>query len=210
MDPKISCVLQNTLANHRHELLVDNFAGLPVLQQHGGADENVPVYHSRRLHGLISTAGSSSIYEELGGKGHWFEGVMTTEPLKEFYRTLLDSGGLQPETPRSFSIVVPNAGIAGSRGGISVDQLVSPDQLGRIDVQRGEGQKPWMIKTSNIRRFQLESLTCLDELPHGFEIDGHDIVLSQRELCAGRLYFGNGLNEAWLVSRQSNYQANNP
>ncbi len=143
--------------SYRHELLVNNFKGIPVLLQHGNADDNVPAYHSRRMHQLISEAGGSSGYIELPGLGHWFDGVMTTEPLREFYRHHLGKDPNLPEAPRCFSIVVANPGDMGSRGGIVIDQLITPHDYGRIEVQMDSSSRKWILKTRNIFRFHFSS-----------------------------------------------------
>ncbi len=144
--------------SYRHELLVENFGGIPVMQQHGSADDNVPAYHSRRLNQLISQTGGSSKYVELPGLGHWFDGVMTTSPLRDFYEYYLDGEQSLPELPMQFSIVIANPGDMGSRGGIVVDQLMSPDQYGRIHVERTPSSTIWILKTSNVLCFHLSHL----------------------------------------------------
>lgn len=152
-DPLITSVLQASMNSYRHELLVDNFNGIPVLQQHGSADDNVPVYHSRHMNQLISVSTGSSKYVELSGVGHWFDGVMTTMPLREFYEHWLDRKQAALELPMRFTIVVANPGDMGSRAGIVVDQLVSPGQFGRIHVERFPLSTSWVLRTSNILRF---------------------------------------------------------
>ena len=153
MDPAIAGLLQSALVSYRHELMTGNLAGVPVLQQHGSDDNNVPAYHSRRMNQLTSESGHPSKYIELANKGHWFEGIMETGSLRRFYTDGLNASRSKVDLPLQFTFVVPNSGDMGSRGGIMVDQLSSPDQLGRIDVVRNENSSTWVIKTSNIHRF---------------------------------------------------------
>lgn len=148
--------------SYRHELLVENFAGIPVLQQHGSADDNVPAYHSRRLNQLISQTGGFSEYVELPGAGHWFDGVMTTGPLRDFYEYHLDKHRTPPALPMQFSIVVANPAEMGSRGGIVVDQLIAPEKYGRIHVERVPSSGMWILHTWNIRQFHLSHLHPVD------------------------------------------------
>jgi predicted esterase len=147
-------IVQHALSSYRHELLVENMAGIPIYQQHGGRDDNVPPYHSRLLHTLIEESGCSSQYVELPHRGHWFDGAMTTIPLRAFYTTILESTSPK-QIPTVFNFIVPNSGDVGSMAGISVDQLQSPDYMGRVNVSRVDEKGSWHIGTSNIRRIHL-------------------------------------------------------
>ena len=172
VDSRISFLLQNALQNFSHELLVDNFVGIPTLLQHGSADDNVPAFHSRRMNQLIGQSASvpSSNYVELDNKGHWFDGVMTTDPLKEFYHDVLSRATRWPAVPTNFGIVVSNPAEMGSRGGLAVDQLKTPGRLGRIEVRRSPSMDNWSLRTSNIRRFHILQREGVN-LPSEVEID---------------------------------------
>jgi len=145
-------IVQHALSSYRHELLIENMAGIPIYQQHGGKDDNVPPYHSRLLHSLIQESGCSSQYVELPDRGHWFDGAMTTTPLRAFYMSILDCATSPKQIPTVFKFVVPHSGDIGSMAGISVDQLLSPDYMGRVSVSRVDEEHFWHIGTSNIRR----------------------------------------------------------
>ncbi|KAI9815677.1 MAG: hypothetical protein M1827_002073 [Pycnora praestabilis] len=153
-DPSLVSLVHTAMNNYRHELLADNFAGIPILQQHGGADDNVPAYHSRRMAHLIVEVGWHSEYVEIPEKGHWFDGVMTTIQLRNFYKRYLNDAPRLPKLPGNFSIVVADPGSMSSKGGIVIDQLESPDLYGRLDV-RVDPDIPlvWNIRTSNVYRF---------------------------------------------------------
>ena len=176
VDPKVTCCVQNTLRSFRHELLVSNFEKIPVLQQHGTADDNVPVFHSRRLRQLISpdALNLAETYHELQGKGHWFDGVMTTLGLRRFYEEILEDP-VTPHLPWRFTIVVANAAHMGPRGGLQVDLLLSPDQLGSIQVDREPSAAKWRLITSNIQRFHFVSGPFSDDLPEGLVIDSQQM-----------------------------------
>lgn len=155
-DTRVTSVIQKALQSYRHELLVRNFESIRVIQQHGSADDNVPAYHSRRMNQLIlqSNSTKSSSYVELKGKGHWFDGVMSTPQLRDFYADILDLKAEMPALPQTFSIAIANPADMGPRGGLKVDQLNIPGQLGIIDVSRNASM--WTMTTSNIRRFHIE------------------------------------------------------
>ena len=166
-EPIKSAVVQTSLSSFKHELFVDNFAGIPILQQHGSADDNVPAYHSRLMSQLLAHSDLPSAYVELPGKGHWFDGIMTTEPLRRFYSDKLGrfskDEGDDNEYDRSrlpskdFSITIPNSADMGSRCGIEVEQLESPDVLGKIEVKTDGSTAITHLHTSNIHRFQIHS-----------------------------------------------------
>ena len=192
-------VLQNSLVSYRNELFVDNFAGIPILQQHGSNDDNVPIYHSRRLRQLIDGSGWSSKYVELLGMGHWFEGTMTTEAMCSFYDDISTVGRSKTIVPDNFSIVVPSSGDMRTRGGIQVDQLISPDQLGRINVVQNKKSGKWSLRTSNIRRFHLTRSKLQAKLPQAIEIDGSHPISLSHERTSEQLSFVQSSNSSWSV-----------
>ena len=188
-DPRVHTVLQGSLVDYRHELFVGNFAGIPVMQQHGSMDDNVPVYHSRRMAQLISETKSSSDYKELQGKGHWFDTIMTTTSLREFYDQILSCENTTPSLPQVFTIVVANPASMTSRGGIVVDQLITPNQLGKIQIERDDSVSIWTLKTSNILRFHFKSESSNSTLPCLAIVDG----------CFIRLLPDSKFEDEWLV-----------
>ena len=198
-DPRIASIIETALSGFRHELLMENVKGVPILQQHGSLDENVPVYHSRRLYQLLEETGSSPRYVELPGKGHWYEGVMETQPLRNFYRNISRHNDTQKMFPKSFSIVIPASGfMLGTRGGILVDQLVSPDIQGRIQVQRQDDDKVWVLRTLNIQRFHFSRNDFKDPLPASILIDGNtfDVHMPNSETI---MWYYRPENRAWKV-----------
>lgn len=194
-DPRIYAILQGVLVDYRHELLIENFAGIPIKQQHGSVDDNVPVYHSRRMAQLISEANWSSKYTELPGRGHWFDTVMTTASLREFYDQIL-SRQTTPSLPQAFTMTVANPASMTSRGGIVVDQLISPNQLGRIQIERDDAVSRWTLKTSNILRFHFKPLSLNSLLPHLAIVDGCSVRLPPSSKLEDR---NSKLEDQWLV-----------
>ena len=178
-DPRVTSLLQASLRGFRHELLVSNFHGIPILQQHGSADDNVPAFHSRRLNELISQSagGIAPKYVELKGKGHWFEGVMSTPSLRVFYRDILRDEATWPKLPQKFTVIVANPADMGPRGSVLVDQLISPDQLGKVEVVMTPTLASWVLKTSNILRFHLCLTNASDTLPRNLVVDNSSLNL---------------------------------
>ncbi|KAJ9666124.1 hypothetical protein H2201_003802 [Coniosporium apollinis] len=164
IDPRRRLVLDASMNSYRHELLAENAKGIPILQQHGSDDDNVPAYHSRLMSQLLSLTGWHSTYAELAGEGHWFDGVMTTEPLRNFYNKHLKMPTRVPQRqcPRSgnagefsasFSLVVANPADTGPKRGVQVTHLEDPGQLGRVDVLTDCASHSMTVKTSNVVGF---------------------------------------------------------
>ena len=187
-------LLQNSRRSFRHELLIPNLKGIPIMLQHGSADNNVPAFHSRRMNQLISrmSRGFPHQYVELKGKGHWFDGVMTTRPLLGFY-DILGREADWAKLPQYFTIMIANPAAMGARGGLVVDQLINPDQLGKIEVERcptSMTSTTWVLRTSNILRFHFVPTKRPDILPHKLVMDQSSLL----ELPPGEEVFG-----CWLV-----------
>ncbi|KAF2397139.1 alpha/beta-hydrolase [Trichodelitschia bisporula] len=158
MDPHRRAIIEASANSFRHELLASNGKGIPILQQHGDQDDNVPAYHSRFMHHLLEQAGWRSTYNELAGKGHWFDGVMTTEALKDFYREHLTPSSPSPEAMLDFELVVANPGDTGSKGGVRVTHLKDAGRLGKMFVNADRNTGSWVVRTDNVLAFEMEKM----------------------------------------------------
>ena len=198
-DPRVIMLLRNSMRSFRHELLTPNFKGIPIMQQHVCADDNVPAFHSRRMNQLISQVNTDSDhqYVELEGKDHWFDGIMTTAPLLEFY-DILGREADGPRLPQEFTIVVANPADMGARGGLIVDQLISPDQLGTINVERHPTSKSWVLITSNILRFHFIPNQSSDIQPNKLTVDHCPLELPSGKFDWWLVRSGQGL---WHVRK---------
>ncbi|KAF2471395.1 uncharacterized protein BDR25DRAFT_260921 [Lindgomyces ingoldianus] len=204
MDPRRTAIISASLNSYRHEMLMENAKGIPVLQQHGEKDDNVPTYHSRFLRQLLFQVGTNSNYYELPGKGHYYDGVMTTDQLKSFYREQTRSDKTTHTDPQEFSIVVGDPGDMGSKGGILVTHLGDPGQYGRVDVKYDSTLKSYTIKTSNILGLKLDERYMQHE---GIGIDGQDIATSEgSNTKRGFLELSHSLEGSWKIGPL--YQSN--
>ena len=169
------------------------------MQQHGSADDNVPTYHSRRMSLLLSQSDWSSAYVELRNKGHWFEGVMTTHALQSFYNISLRNTGNVASIQPPFSFVLPSTGEMGSRAGIVVDQLLSPDQLGKIEVNINQTSSEWTLKTSNILRFHFSAKEWDGLQPKHVLIDSTRGISVKYNASKVSQWFVREYNSSWTV-----------
>jgi hypothetical protein len=156
MDPRKRGVLEASTASFRHELMATNFAEIPIYQQHGTLDDNVPVYHSKLMHQLISETGWHSNLSELVGQPHWWDGIMTTPGLVDFYETHLSDPKLPGlDSIDSFEITVSNPADMSGRFGIRVLYLEEPGQLGRLRVSRDKARDAWRFQPENVMVFEI-------------------------------------------------------
>ncbi|KAL8872627.1 MAG: hypothetical protein Q9174_001767 [Haloplaca sp. 1 TL-2023] len=178
VDPAITALLQTSLVDYRHELLLQNVCDIPIHIQHGSLDDNVPPSHSRKMSMLLSQLQCPYEYIELPGKGHWFEGVMTTPSLVAFYNHVLERDIPECSASRPFTVVIANPSTLASRRGIFVDQLTSPDICGRITGILDPEADIWHLQTLNIHRLHFSAI-------HGgwirshFTIDGSSLKLAE-------------------------------
>ncbi|KAI8943471.1 hypothetical protein NX059_001476 [Plenodomus lindquistii] len=170
-DPRRTAVLSASLNSYRHELLVANMQGIPIQQQHGEVDDNVPAYNSRFLAYQLYLYGGNSSYNEVRNQNHWWDTVMTTPELLEFYKKQVDNQEVLPRKSPQFTIVVGDPGDMGSKNGIKILHLLDPGQYGRVDV------KGHTIRTSNIQNLEFDPTLWTGSM----EIDGQDLTLAVDE-----------------------------
>lgn len=166
-DPRRTAIVSASLNSYRHETLMANARGIPIQQQHGEVDDNVPAYHSRFLSQQLYLAGANSSYNEVPGENHWWDTVMTTQELVEFYYAQTRNTDVLPRMLDEFTIVVGDPGDMGSKAGIKVLQLIDPGQYGRVEV------KGHVIRTTNVMSLEFDPVLWKDMVT----INGADFML---------------------------------
>ncbi|KAG9195361.1 hypothetical protein G6011_00482 [Alternaria panax] len=174
-DPKRTAVISASINSYRHEMLMPNAHGIPIQQQHGEIDDNVPAYHSRLLAEQLYQTGVSSgvtgakaTYNEVEEQNHWWDGVMTTPELVDFYYIQAKNDDALPRKMERCLILVGDPGDMGSKNGIQVKQLEDPGRYGKVGVQGH------IIKTSNVRSLEFNPTIWNESVT----IDGHDLSLA--------------------------------
>lgn len=188
-DPRRHAVIEASANSYRHELLASNAKGIPIYQQHGSADDNVPAYHSRQMSQLISETGWSSNYSELRGKNHWFDTIMTTQGLQNFYRDRIGSFKSSKKSLSEFELVVANPADMGSKNGVEVLYLIDPGQIGKIKVSLDSSRRTALFSTSNILAFEVQNGDYKTLVINGQQIEssedkketGQKVILYKRE-----------------------------
>lgn len=202
-EPLLSFVLSRSRSSYKHELLLSNVAGIPILQQHGSIDDNVPVFHSRLMHELLGQTQWRSQYDELQGQNHWFDGVLTTPSLLAFYNQSA-TFPRRPRLPLAFTITVPSsANIA--KGGVYVDQLRSPDRNGVVQVIRDARSGIWYVNTTNIHRFHLSPRVLNFTMPSALVLDGRD-CFEMGYIRPERMWFLRDSRGRWTVSEREDWR----
>ncbi|GAO46412.1 alpha/beta-hydrolase [Saitoella complicata NRRL Y-17804] len=95
---EVMSIINEVLSEYDASLYVNNVVGTKVLARHGSADDNVPVYHSRRMVELLRMHGVDASLDVVKGESHWWDGVMTAGRLGEF---LIDCLGKSRSPVRS-------------------------------------------------------------------------------------------------------------
>ena len=160
------------------------------MQQHGERDDNVPAYHSRLLNLLLRQSGVYSQFVELSGSGHWFDGVMTTDPLSSFYKSQLESN--KSTATHEFSVVVANPADTGPKQDFHILSLLIPGRLGRVDVHYDEESGDCNIRTSNVFVFRIaqQPADCVRLLVDDQVIKISDLELPTAMILAQDLHWG--------------------
>ncbi|KAF2688755.1 alpha/beta-hydrolase [Lentithecium fluviatile CBS 122367] len=167
-DPRRTAVISASLNSYRHEMLMPNARGIPVQQQHGEMDDNVPAYNSRLLAQQLFLSGTDSSYNEVPGQNHWWDTVMTTPELVDFYYTQTKSNETIPRKLDEFELVVGDPGDMGSKGGIKVLLLEDPGQYGRVHA------KGHTITTSNVLSLEFDPIIFQSQV---LSIDDSSVIL---------------------------------
>lgn len=170
MPPSVRALLDTSLSSYRHELLLENAKGISILQQHGSIDDNVPAFHSRLMSQLLKQSGADSTYVELPGKNHWFDGIMTTESLRQFFEQQLNGFAQPLRAPEAFALAVANPADSGPKFGVDLLHLRRPGQLGKVHVSFSSST--CSLRTSNVLSFRLPSIY---PRTHDVVVDGQRI-----------------------------------
>lgn len=125
---------------------------------------------------------------------------MTTPWLLQFYNRILDGDVDRGLSPDRFEMVVADVASMGPKGGIIVDQKMSPSQLGRLEFVRTSNRK-WTIRTSNISRFRFDRSQSM--IPPAFlQIDDSEIALNADNQLTDS-HFSKSPDDSWKVLAHS-------
>ncbi|KAJ3865929.1 hypothetical protein EV359DRAFT_72120 [Lentinula novae-zelandiae] len=201
-DPFLEAILQTSLTPDDNDLFVGNLRGKDVLAIHGGDDENVPVWHSRELVGVLQNLegvdyNTSRVeFLEFRGQPHWFPTVFKNDQVQSFIDQLFGAAELGSQSvtyPEIFSLTVAVPAESGSMRGWHVEKLSIPGRLGRVSIHVIEQSTSSAMlvnaETTNILEFSIDTkLFGVLEKDMQLYIDGKQLSDSRNTLqLSGRM-----------------------
>ncbi|KAF7322675.1 hypothetical protein HMN09_00046300 [Mycena chlorophos] len=156
IDPAVRAILETSLTPDDDDLFLSNLVDTPLLAIHGGADENVPVWHSREAVGVLKAWNNeaNATFREPPGKGHWYPGILDNDATQSFVDQVFAS---EPR-PRSntFTLTVAIPSESGSLHGFKIERLRTPGRLARLTVLV-QDEDVFKISTTNVQRFSMQA-----------------------------------------------------
>ncbi|KAH6918772.1 hypothetical protein BKA70DRAFT_28649 [Coprinopsis sp. MPI-PUGE-AT-0042] len=164
IDPALRSILESSLTPDDNDLHVANLAHTPILAIHGGADDNVPSWHSRVLVSTLQTVSpnSSVALKEDPGQLHFYDGVVNNEPVQQFIAKNQQNPPQQGFT-KSFTLTVSNPSESGPLQGFRILSLAIPGRLGKLMVELSDDASTWVVTPSNVESFSISPISALAE-----------------------------------------------
>ncbi|TFK25060.1 hypothetical protein FA15DRAFT_687246 [Coprinopsis marcescibilis] len=137
VDPALRAILETSLTPDDNDLHLSNLVHKPILAVHGGADENVPSWHSRTLVNVLQDLSRElgtdirSRLKEDPGKGHWYSSVLNNEEVVDFLDKNKDDDSSIPD---AFTLTVSSPQETGSLYRFVILKLTVPGRLGKLTV----------------------------------------------------------------------------
>ncbi|EJT98485.1 hypothetical protein DACRYDRAFT_110928 [Dacryopinax primogenitus] len=159
LDPFLRGILDSALMGEGNDLFLSNLLGSNVLALHGGGDENVPVWMTRKAVGLAKSWGAKRVeYDEIERKGHWWDEVFRSPRARAFLDQALNPHREAREVPEKWTLTVQDPFEAGGMFNWSIDELLLPGRLGRLSVHRAQGEGEVQVRTTNVHAFSVGEL----------------------------------------------------
>jgi hypothetical protein len=157
-----------------------------VLVVHGGADKNVPTWHSRKAVSILKTwaADATVDYREDQGQGHWYSSVFRNAQVKAFLDSILAEKRDPPRRSASFTLTTAVPADTGSLHGWRILSLLFPGRLARLTVEMVSGTI--VVRTSNVGCFSID-ITLL----YVRQLDINGCIMTIPDMPGSRLCFQN-------------------
>ncbi|KAI0085425.1 hypothetical protein BDY19DRAFT_896611 [Irpex rosettiformis] len=198
IDPTLRAILETSITPDDDDLFVTNLVDTPVLAIHGGADENVPTWHSRSLVDTLKTwdRRASVTFKEDPGEPHCYSAAFGNDQVQAFidqninqHELPLDRGSLS-----SFTLTVAVPGESGSLHGFKVLKLTTPGRLARLSVYTDT--RGVHITPRNVAIFSLDIKAITRLQGQLLFIDGH---LAERAVRRDTLVFARDGSGTWKI-----------
>ncbi|KAI0698480.1 hypothetical protein BC835DRAFT_1268955 [Cytidiella melzeri] len=204
IDPLLRAILETSLTPDDNDLFISNLVDTPILAIHGGADENVPVWHTRALVNTLQTWNPEAniMFKEDPGEPHCYQTVFENNEVQAFIdQSIEQEDFLTDRTPHVFTLTVAIPSESGSLHGFRVLKLKTPGRLARLAVttdNEGVHVVPKNVATFSLSIRGLRSLRTrnllIDSQP--FEVNEEDDIY----------VFNQEVNGAWKVASHSKLQ----
>ncbi|KAF8510217.1 hypothetical protein BU17DRAFT_55579 [Hysterangium stoloniferum] len=177
IDPSHAGILFASLAPDDNDLFMSNLVDTQIMAIHGGADENVPTWHSRELVGLVKSWNPNAnvtLVEEVG-QPHWYPNVLSSDHVQAFISSVLNLDDTTVrESSECFTLTVLNPDESGSLHGFSIREVNLPGRLARLSISRNDDI--WAVKTRNVHTFSVKTLSFIDSIT----VDGLMVTIPDR------------------------------
>ncbi|KAI6129123.1 hypothetical protein EV401DRAFT_2194488 [Pisolithus croceorrhizus] len=176
VDPFLRAVLETSLTPDDNDLFLSNLVGTPILALHGGADDNVPTWHTRELMVVLKTwdRDAEITYYEDPGRPHWYPEVFKSDCVQAFLDRLYspspvpvlhrisDGNAASARRQGCFTLTVAVPHESGSMYGWQICALCTPGLLARLEVSPAQLDGHVFVRTTNVSIFSLDLQTWLD------------------------------------------------
>ncbi|KAI0273854.1 hypothetical protein BC834DRAFT_815835 [Gloeopeniophorella convolvens] len=195
MDPSLRSILEASFIPDDNDLFLSNMVDTPALVVHGGADDNVPTWHSRECVSVLKTWRQDAIvkhahslnlliYREDPGQGHWYPSVFRNDEVQAFLDLVLKEGR-EPRRSSSFTLTTAVPAETGSLHGWRILGTLNPASLARLTVTLCGDHAT--VDTSNVKSFSIDSTLyqgikgmTIDGCAHAFPADSSTLVYIRR------------------------------
>jgi len=169
-------ILESSLTPDDNDLFISNLVDTPILAIHGGEDENVPVWNTRELIGILHAwnPATNVRLREDPGKGHLYPSVLNNSEVESFINEMAEPGDRRVQSD-AFTLTVTIPAESGPLHGWSITHLRIPGRVGRLHV-RVISNGRIRVETCNVQSFQL-SASVLKKSCASYELFVDDSVL---------------------------------
>ncbi|KAG9018296.1 hypothetical protein FRB90_011626 [Tulasnella sp. 427] len=189
-------VLQASMVGGDNDRFWGNLVRSKVRVVHGGADRNVPAYHSRMaVQGVKSWDAHADIeLMEVPGKDHWWDEVFTDPERAKVLSELVNGPVDEESVTRNFTLTVMWPRESGSMGGWRVLAVDVPGRLARVKVIGGQA-----VSTMNVHVLSYTPLKTGSVTPTSFTIDSQEMRVEKR---LETYVFEKADGEIWKLSEE--------
>ncbi|KZT44181.1 hypothetical protein SISSUDRAFT_1068603 [Sistotremastrum suecicum HHB10207 ss-3] len=154
IDPSLRGILDSSSTYDDNDLYLSNVADMKILAIHGGADSNVPTWHSRAMLGVVESwcADAPIAFYEQPGMPHWYSSVFDSDRVRDFLESVLSPDLTKPPS-ESFTLTTISTSENISLHGCRIEGTLVHGRLAQLSVTLVSGSL--LISTSNVERFSI-------------------------------------------------------